>query len=251
MLAAALGTLASAPASAHAALPAFTVSYSGSGANRTIVHSTPPNAGGGPDHDSADDSETQRWSLRFDQQLALPGCSGTCHGSLALTGASGKSTVIGKIDHVHVDGLYTDMNASLTCTLRPVPAATSEPQAAIDVSYNAKSVTLTALDPIGLALLTMPADCANQGDAMDGIADNYFSPGFSFEPNYGPTRWFTSARVVIERSRLAHAGKLSVKLSQTPAGTPPRDCGTGQPSYVSCTTTGAWSGVLTLTRAAG
>lgn len=234
-----------------AAVPAFVVGYSGSGANRTIVHATPPNPGGAPDHDSANDSETQRWSLRFNQRLALPGCSGTCHGALALTGASGSSTVVGKIDHVHVDGLYTDMNASLSCTVRPVPSAASEPQAAIDVSYNAESVTFTALDPIGLALLTMPANCPNQGDAMDGIADNYFSPGFSFTPGYGPDRWFTSASVVIPRSTLARTAKLSVKVLRSPAGTPPRDCGSGQPSYVSCTTTGAWSGVLTLTRAGG
>jgi hypothetical protein len=83
---------------------------------------------------------------------------------------------------------------------------------------------------------------------IDGLADNYFTPGFSFAEEWGPARWFTSSTVTVPLSVLHRAARITIPLADTPAGRPPRDCAVPYPSWQRCRTGGAWAGTLTLKR---
>jgi hypothetical protein len=111
-------------------------------------------------------------------------------------------------------------------------------------------VVLRALNPIGDTLVLLPQECPAQGDALDGLADNYFEPGFSFASQSGPDRWFTSERVEVPLALLHRARAISIRLEDTRAGSPARDCAAPDPSWQQCRTGGAWSATLTL-KAAG
>lgn len=121
-MAAAIATLAAAPAAGTQ----FSVAYAGSGTYRTVFRSEPPNPGGMHDTDSARDSGTQRWSLRFTSPLRLPGWTHpSCAKTIDLTAATGSTAVTGRIAHAHVDGLYPALNTSVRCRIRyaTLPAA--------------------------------------------------------------------------------------------------------------------------------
>ena len=236
---------------AEGAVVQFTVSYTGSGSWHTVYHSEPPNVGGPHDTNDARDSSTQRWSVTFTQPLVVPSCVGAsvCPGLGSLTSATGATSATGTINHTHVDGLYSFDNASERCQ---VSAATPTGQP-LSVTLVARylpaqrAVSLTAFSPLGLALILLPPACPGQGDPIDGLNDNYFTPGFSFASGWGPDRWFTSAAAVIPLWVLQSRSPITVSLADTAAGTPPADCGPA-PSYVVCHTWGAWRGALTLTR---
>ena len=223
------------------------VTYSGSGSNETSYHATPPNLGGPNDDDTAHDTEAERWSLRFVAGLRVPTCSQLrCGGSLELVGARGNSSVVAQLDHVHIDGLYSILNASVSCELQSLTPAGAVLDAEIEVRYNATDLFVTALDPVTDALAGLPTACPGQGDSIDGLDDNYLGPGFSFAQGYGPDRWFTSATVTVPRSRLLHGRTVRLRLGLTRAGASPRDCQVTNPSYEQCVTSGSWTGLLVL-----
>ncbi len=232
-------------ASAAASAAEFTISYSGSGTYGTRYHSEPPNQGGMHDTDSADDSERQRWSLRFISPLRVR-CAARCTQPTVLTGARGATSITAQISHVHVDGLYSQLNASVQCSISSSTPPGAILDASLRIQVGARSISITALDPLGDALLLLPAACPGQGDSIDGLLDNYLGPGFSFAQGYGPDRWFTSATVTVPRRRLQIGATIRIPLSQSRDGTPPHDCAVPQPSIQQCVTGGAWSGVLTL-----
>src|SRR3954454_17548697 len=105
------------PARAH---PTFSVAYSGSGSYRTVFHATPPNPGGKPDTNDAHDTSKQSWDVKFRRKLAVPTCGqpagfgdDPCGSLGGLSGASGKASMIGKVDHKHVDGPYKQLNRTV------------------------------------------------------------------------------------------------------------------------------------------
>jgi hypothetical protein len=235
VLAAALA--AAAPA---AAAPAFTVSYSGSGRWATSYHSQPSDGGGKHDTNTASDSSTQGWHETFTTGLGPGRHTGE------LSGARGRSSASGRIDHVHIDGLYTQLNASERCTVHASTPVTMPLHAVLKLRYTRDALAVTALNPIDDVLTLLPTACPGQGDALDGLANNYFEPGFSFAPQWGSDHWFTSSTAKIPLARLRRARTISVRLRNTRAGTPPRDCSVPDPSSQQCRTGGAWSATLTL-----
>ncbi len=231
----------------------FQLSYAGSGSYGTSYRSTPPNQGGNPDHDTAHDSSTQHWSLTFATPLRLQPCTASgqtepCQSIGSITGARGTTAVTARISHVHVDGLFADQNASERCRLTASTPSGTLLAATVELRYDParRVIMVTALDPVSAALALLPAQCPNQGDPLDGLASNYFGPGFSFDPAYGPDRWFTSRTVAIPLRVLHRAAEIQIRLSPTAAGTPPRTCDVPDPAYEHCTTSGSWHGVLTL-----
>jgi hypothetical protein len=116
LLGAAVFTLAVGTA-ATAGAASFSVTYSGSGTYGTRYHSEPPNQGGMHDTDTADDSETQHWSLRFASPLRVPCATARCAQMTVLTGARGSTSIAAQISHVHIDGLYPQLNATVQCSI--------------------------------------------------------------------------------------------------------------------------------------
>ena len=261
MFAAAAVKLAAAVVAAGAVQPAtpigqgpvrdrISVSYAGSGRVATAYHSTPPNPGGGPDHDYARDTSTQAWSYTFTHALSVAGCAagGRCGRPVDLVGATGSEHASGTIDHKHVDGIYRIDNASEHCQVHGTAprGAALQPVLEVALSQGGRAITVIAENPVEEALLLLPTTCPGQGDSLDGLLNNYFTPGFSFSAAYGPDRWFAAAPVTISLSSLRPGSAMNIKLRQTAAGTPPRNCAVVHPSYEHCTTTGSWSGMLTL-----
>jgi hypothetical protein len=225
----------------------FTVAYAGSGRWVTSYHAEPSDGGGKHDTDTARDSSTQKWSETLSRPLIVRACD--CGSPAELTGARGTSSAAGRIDHVHLDGLYADLNASERCTVRSATPAGMPLDGEVEFAYEprSRSMSLTALNPVGDALLLLPPECPGQGDSLDGLADSYFTPGFSFAPGWGPDRWFTSATVSIPLSVLHRASRITIPLADARGGRPPRDCSVPHPSWQRCRTSGSWSGALTLT----
>jgi hypothetical protein len=234
----------------------FAVSYTGSGRWHTVYHSEPPNPGGRHDTNDAHDSSTQKWSLRFTSILTIPSCSATrarrerCARLGSLTGATGRTSATGVIDHTHIDGLYQADNASEHCKVAIKTGAGTPPPPSVSVRYlpGSANVSLTALIPVAGALVLLPSECPGQGDSLDGLENNYFTPGFSFASGFGPQRWFTSRSVVIPAATLHRAGRITIRLSDTAHGTPPPHCAVPDPAYERCSTGGSWTGALVLTR---
>jgi hypothetical protein len=224
----------------------FTVTYSGSGRWATSYRAEPSDGGGKHDTDTARDSSTQKWSETFSRLLTVRSCD--CGRLPELSGAHGSSSAIGRIDHVHLDGLYTQLNGAEHCTVRSVTATGAGLHATVELSYvrHSHSLALTALDPVEDALTLLPVECPGQGDAIDGLADNYFEPGLSFAPRWGSDRWFTAATVEVPLATLHRTREVLIPLENTRAGTPPRDCGIPRSSWQRCRTGGAWTGALTL-----
>jgi hypothetical protein len=230
-------------------MPRFRVTYAGTAEWSTTYHSTPANPGGSPDTNDAHDSSAQVWSLSFVQLLSWPSGAGR-EATTRLVGAEGSTRATGNVSHTHVDGLYPADNASVNCR---VTASTSFDQmlpASIGVTYlrSQRRLLLTALDPVGQALDLLPQQCPGQGDSLDGLADNYFTPGFSFAAGYGPDRWFRSGTVGLPLSRLQRAAKVTVRLGPAPDAAPPVDCSVPYPAWQRCHTGGGWQGTLTLRR---
>lgn len=247
-LAAPVGAAASRPFTArigrHRATSRFTVTYSGSGRWATAYHAEPSDGGGKHDTDTASDYSTQKWSETFSETVVVPRCD--CGRLPELTEAHGTSSATGRIDHVHLDGLYTQLNASERCTVRSSTPAGMALDTAVELGYERHSLTVTALNPVGDALLLLPPECPGQGDSLDGLYDNYFTPGFSFAPGWGPDRWFTSATVSIPLSVIHRSSRITIRLAETRSDRPPKDCAVPHPSWQRCRTGGAWSSTLTL-----
>jgi hypothetical protein len=264
VLAVPASTAAGASAASHQSSPAYTahpgtyrdiarfnVTYSGSGSYRSTYHSEPPNPGGKHDTNDAHDSSNQRWALTF-APLTVPGCgrparsaADPCRLVRGIRGSKGTTVATGRVAHTHRDGLFPAQNRSERCRVRATPPGTRL-AAAIRLRYSpsAQTIAITALIPVGEALSSLPGACPGQGDSIDGLFDNYFSPGFSFDARYTPARWFKSQTVAIPMGILHRSASITIPLHQTPAGTPPRNCAVKSPSR--CTATGAWTGVLTL-----
>ena len=230
----------------HRADPHFTVSYSGTGTWRTDFHATPPNPGGDPDTNDAHDSSAQSWALAFDGGAALGPAQD-------LEGARGRTLVIGHVDHTHDDGLYPELDRVVRCTLKGgTPAGAGVPaRLAIRPRRGGRQLAFTASSPLGTVLTEMPQACPDQGDSIDRILDNYFTPGFSFASSYGPDRWLTSRTVVVPARVLHRAAKVVLALRPAAAARPPLGCAVASPAYEACATHGSWSGVLTLRRQRG
>ena len=224
-----------------AAARTFTVSYKGSGAWRTTFHATPPNDGGKPDTNDAHDTSRQSWAIRFRDALEIPG------EAQELNGARGRTDMSGRVNHKHVDGLYRSLDRTVKCKLRKRPSTTRRLAATVDVSYvpESDSYAIQAGDPVATAVALFPQQCPKQGDSIDRILDFYAMPGFSFADGFGPERWFTSREVLIPAARFESEDKVTVKLADRPAGTPPPRCAVQHPSYERCKTGGSWNGVLT------
>ncbi len=234
------------------ATPTFRVDYSGSGTWRTTFHATPPNPGGKPDTNDARDASTQTWRLAFRHPLTVPDCAAAqplCSAALKVVGTTGSARVVGTIDHRHIDGLYRDLDRTVRCTLRSRPPGVPQPRPAVHLTYDPVTdrFAISATDPVGRALGSMPAVCPRQGDAIDRILDTYFTPGFSFAEGWGPERWFTPHAVSIPASTLRRADRIVIRLHDSRANTPPRGCTRLNPAYERCRTGGSWSGRLTLT----
>lgn len=134
----------------------FRVTYSGSGAYRTNYHGEPPNHGGAPDMDSADDSSTQRWILEFAAPLHVPRCR--CRRTVTLTGATGSTAVTGQIHHVHIDGLYPELDASSNCRVKYTTPRGRQLDVSASFRYNGarQAVVIAASSPVKPALTSLP-----------------------------------------------------------------------------------------------
>jgi hypothetical protein len=233
----------------------FRVSYSGSGSWQTTYHSEPPNPGGAHDTNDAKDSSAQRWGVTFLQTLVIPRCGSAsrgpdpCGAVRPLHGARGTERAVGRVVHRHLDGLFPAQNASISCRVRAATAPRAPLGSSIRLRYSpaARTIAVTALTAVGDALNVLPAQCPGQGDSIDGLFDNYFTPGFSFALAYSSDRWFKSQTVVIPASLFHRAARIKLRLRETPAGTPPRRCAVREPSFERCTATGSWNGVLMFT----
>jgi hypothetical protein len=244
-----------APVARAAPAVRFAVTYTGSGSWHTVYHATPPNEGGAPDTNDAHDSSTQRWALRFTRALQIPDCSAPsnpCRHVGGLVAARGRTSVSGTIDHTHKDGLFADDDMAESCRTGASTPKALALHAAITVGYRpaGRRITLRALTPLTDVYDRFNGTCRHS-DSLDGLSDNYFTPGFSFADGFGPERWFTSHTITMSATRLRRAQRVRVRLGDTRAGTPPADCAVAHPDYERCTTGGSWSGVLTLSRRPG
>lgn len=235
----------------------FLVTYAGSGSWRTAYRSEPPNPGGNPDADAANDSSTQRWALTFSTPLTVPRCGrprggarDRCRDVASLTGAHGATAVVGHVAHSHIDGLFPAQNGSVSCELRAATPARARVEATVRIRYRpaAGTILVTALIPVANALNLLPGACPEAPDGLDGLLDNYFTPGFSFASGFGPARWFSSQTVAMPVARLRRATRIRLRVSSTRAGTPPAGCAVPSPAFEQCSTGGSWAGVLTLSR---
>jgi hypothetical protein len=227
------------------AQPRFTVTYEGSGTWRTDFHATPPNPGGDPDTNDAHDSSAQSWRLVFGDELAAePGRT------VRLDGATGRTLVVGRVDHTHVDGLYRELDRKVACAVKGAGKAPSDAGASIAARYSRAShaVSVTAYNPLVTVFTNMPQVCPDQGDSIDRILDNYFTPGFSFADLWGSDPWFTSRAVAIPARAFHRARTITIPLRGAAGGRPPLDCAVPNPAYELCSTHGSWNGALTLHR---
>jgi len=239
--------------SAYRSHARFVVTYEGLGVWSTAYHSEPPNDGGDHDTNDAHDLGVQSWNLLFGQTVVVDRCGprkaqpDRCSVLQGLSGATGATTAIGSIDHKHVDGLYGQLDMAARCTVRADTRPSDQVAASIGIAYSPKTRTIvvSASNPVSDVLLLLPTTCPGQADPIDGLSDNYFTPGFSFVTGYGPDRWFTSQKVRIPAKAFHHASRITVPLRDTPDGAPPADCAVPDPSIARCKTGGSWRGVLT------
>jgi hypothetical protein len=241
------------PAKVYRAAPTFAVHVAGEGSWRTDYHSEPPNEGGDHDTNDAHDTSTQRWNLVYRDPLTIPQCRGsamagrTCHAVTGLTGGRGKTVLKATVDHVHVDGLYDDLDTQEACAIHRRHPNAKEPAAlAVELPVENHKLALTVHNPISESLAEFPQACPGHSDSLDGLADNYYAPGFSFDEGYGPEPWFTSRTVRLPLRSVHRAKRIEIALSGAPAGIPPADCAVHDPAVERCATAGTWSGVLEL-----
>jgi hypothetical protein len=235
----------------------FVVRYRGEGTYRTRFHAHPPNPDAKDDRNDARDSSRQAWDIKFGGALGFPTCGPPADGSAdpceavtGLTGARGPTSIVGRVNHKHVDGIYPELDRTVKCKLATRPSKRRRLEATVAVRYlpESQSFGVTALSPLVTTASLFPAQCPKQGDSIDRIADFYAMPGFSFADGYGPDRWFTAREVVIPSAVFHDSAKIRIPLEDTRGGTPPPHCAVRDPSFERCTTGGSWGGVLTLTR---
>jgi hypothetical protein len=209
-------------------------------------------------HDTNDaaDSSTQRWSLAYLARLTVPVCGRSGHRGQdrcpRLVGpllARGPVSVVGIVNHTHVDGLYAFDDATARCQLEEALPPATTAMVPLHVSYDRRRQTIgiTPSDPVAQAFSLMPMACPGYVDGIDGLLDNYFTPGFSFSPAYGQARWFTPAPVRIPVATLHRAARITAPVGPTARGAPPGTCEVRVPAVEQCQTGGSWRGVLTLT----
>lgn len=233
----------------YTATPRFVVSYTGAGTYRTVYHATPSNPGGKPDTNDARDSSAQSWHVTFGRTLALPGCGPAdtgdpCDAIRSLNGARGVARVTAKIHHVHVDGLYRQLDAKDICTLRAATSGRVATTLSLRYDASAQTIAVAAGNPLTDVLLRLPGFCPARPDGIDRIASNYATPGFSFDSAYDSDRWFRPRTIRIPADVFHHAALIRIPLAVTPTGKPPRNCAVRQPAIERCTTGGSWHGVL-------
>ncbi|MEA2352217.1 MAG: hypothetical protein QOJ14_631, partial [Thermoleophilaceae bacterium] len=167
----------------------FAVTYTGAGLWRTDFHATPPNDGGDPDTNDAHDFSTQTWKVGFLERLEIPACgvpdldnADACDAVEGVAGARGATRATGRVDHTHVDGLYRQLDRVVMCRVQKHTKPTRKVDAGVDVTYSSatKAFAVTARNPVVTVLGRLPTACPDQGDSIDRILDNYFTPGFSF-----------------------------------------------------------------------
>ena len=233
----------------------FRVSYSGTGTWATHYHAVPPNPAGMHDTNDAVDSSLQRWTLDYVSRLTVPVCGRSvysradrCSRLVAPILARGPTSVVGMVDHAHVDGLYAFDDATARCQLTEAPSPATPLVVPLHLSYDPRQQTISIVpsDPLAQALSLITMACPGYVDGIDGLFDNYFIPGFSFSPAYGPARWFTPAPVTIPLGTLHHATRITVQLGPTSEGKPPAGCDVRAPAVEQCRATGSWRGFLTL-----
>jgi hypothetical protein len=233
----------------------FVVGYAGKGSYATTFHATPPNPGGKPDTNDAHDTSKQSWGIKFRRKLNVPTCGqpasfgdDPCGGLAGLSGASGKASMTGKVDHKHVDGLYKQLDRTVRCTLSKTTSTKRRLEVNLATRYipETNSIGVSVSDPMSTTISFFPTQCPKQGDSIDRILDFYAIPGFSFAQGWGPDRWFGSREVIVPSAVFHNSSQIKIPLHLTRAGTPPKHCARSNPSYEKCTTGGAWNGVLTL-----
>src|SRR4051812_38186211 len=233
----------------------FVATYAGEGSYATKFHATPPNDGGKPDTNDAHDTSTQAWDVKFRRKLEVPTCGqpqgfgdDPCASLAGVSGAAGRASMVGKVNHKHVDGLYRVFDRTVKCTLRKTPSRKRTLDVTLRTRYipETNSIGVSVTDPLTTTLSLFPTQCPKQGESIDRILDFYATPGFSFATGWGPDRWFASKEVVIPSSAFHHSAKIKIPLRLTTNGTPPKHCARPNPSYERCTTGGKWNGVLTL-----
>jgi hypothetical protein len=240
------------PANHYRKAPRFDVRFAGAGDWRTVYHSEPPNQGGDNDTNDAHDRSTQSWDLAFRHRLRVPQCrpalsQNPCEQLTGLEDARGETIIDARVRHTHVDGLYSELNMAEHCRIHQRRGNAREPAAVLlDAVSEPGELTLATQDPVSDSLIKFPAACPGHDDSLDGLLDNYYTPGFSFADGWGPERWFTSRRVTIPLRVLHRAKRVDVRVADRPGGTPPADCAVHDPSTERCSTGGAWSGVLSL-----
>jgi hypothetical protein len=170
-----------------------------------------------------------------------------CSAVQGLDGATGPTTVTGRVRHTHVDGLFKDLDMKESCRFGKSTAARRHVQASVDVSYDPGSRTfaITARNPVATALSLAPGGCRH-GDSLDGLADFYAPPGFSFDERFDADRWFTSRTIAVPESVFHRSSKITIRLADTRRGTPPSGCAVHDRKTERCRTAGAWNGILTL-----
>src|SRR5439155_71861 len=143
---------------------------------------------------------------KFRDAVAVPTCGPPSDGSadpcvslIGPTAASGRTELIGRVNHKHVDGLYPQLDRTVKCRLRARPSPRRRLDASIVLRYipETQSIGVSATNPIATAVSLFPSQCPKQGDSIDRNLDFYAMPGFSFAEGYGPERWFTSREIVI------------------------------------------------------
>ena len=233
----------------------FTVSYKGEGSFHTKFHATPPNPGGDPDTNDANDTSRQSWDVRYRGTLAIPTCGAPsdggadpCASLTGLDGLRGATRATGRVNHKHVDGLYRELDRTVKCKLSKAPSRKKLLSGTLSVRYipETDSIGIRASNPMETALDLFPGACPKQGDSIDRILDFYATPGFSFADGFGPEPWFASREVVIPAASFHDSKTIKIPLHDTRAGTPPKDCAVRDPSFERCRTGGEWNGVLTL-----
>jgi hypothetical protein len=237
--------------------PRFVVTYEGTGRWHTVYRATPPNPGGKPDHNRADDAGTQAWRLRFRSAVTVPACGPPADGGAdpcaqlaGTSGAVGPTRATGRVRHVHVDGLYRQLDRTVKCRVSRRTGTRTRVDATVGLAYDAAAgaIGVTAYNPLTTVLTLLPTACPRQGDSIDRILDNYFTPGFSFDPAYGADRWFTSRAVKIPSAIFHDSATIAIAVADTRAGTPPRRCAVKNRTREHCRTGGSWTGRLVFTR---
>jgi hypothetical protein len=231
----------------------FVATYSGSGRYETSYRATPPNDGGAPDRNFVDDSSTQRWALKFAREIRIRSCDatpGACASITGVDGARGRTRVTGKISHRHIDGLYKNQNQTVRCRIASATGRHRLLTASVRLRYlpDRRSFAVSTTNPVATPLIELLPACPNQGDPIERILNDYATPGWSFDLAYGADRWFSSRTVMIPAAVFHRSRVIRIRLADTRAGTPPRDCAVEHPSYERCSTGGSWSGVLTFSR---